>query len=219
MKAGRLSGDLPLANAIVYLILVTVPAVLVAAQAAHGAWLSDLGLSWPAETVGYPAAIAALWSCAVGALVGCLLYYNELLLTALLASTQGLRATPLRQGMRNGHPETPRSGAGWLTAFMAISALTALAEEFLWRGFLLFALTRVSGLNLVAAVTVSSILFGVNHISFGTRNVIFKTIDGFVWAALFLGSSSLVAPIVSHLTFQYFVGRGIRRRALRFAGA
>ncbi len=75
-----------------------------------------------------------------------------------------------------------------------------VAEEVLWRGYLIGYTEGVLGVPPAAALAASALAFGVNHLYFGLRNAAAKAVEGFVWGLLFL-FGGLLAPVLSHLTF------------------
>ncbi|MDQ6713090.1 MAG: CPBP family intramembrane metalloprotease [Candidatus Dormibacteraeota bacterium] len=102
--------------------------------------------------------------------------------------------------------------SAWAWTLYAIGFV--LGEEWLWRGFLLMQLPARFGWSAALALVVSSVAFGSNHYIFGARNVLLKSIEGFVWGALFLASGTILVPILSHFAFALLVGRDLRRRDL-----
>jgi len=100
-------------------------------------------------------------------------------------------------------PKTPlpalvpgRSLGQSLLAFVLIS-IVALAEETIFRGYLILRLRAVSG-SLVAAVLLSAVIFSFGHGYEGSAGVVTVCVMGLVFALIYLWRQSLVAPIVMH---------------------
>jgi membrane protease YdiL (CAAX protease family) len=102
------------------------------------------------------------------------------------------------------------SGPSRRPSFLAVSGLTqvvgasimvivvAVAEETIFRGYLLLRLKAVMGTT-TAAVVFSSLIFSLGHGYQGTAGAITVFVLGVVLALVYLWRSSLVAPMVIHL--------------------
>jgi membrane protease YdiL (CAAX protease family) len=103
---------------------------------------------------------------------------------------------------------TPRSlTAGSATEFLLAGVLVivvAIAEEIIFRGYLILRLQAVTGSNLAAAI-LSSIIFSLGHGYEGTAGVMTIGFMGLFFALVYLLRRSLVAPIVMHF-LQDFAG-------------
>ena len=157
----------------------------------------QLGL-WPAHR---PVLLVVAISVA-GVLVAVVGYLGELALAD--------RAAPTGAG---GTPVGMRAVRGWATspwALVALGATTAVAEELLFRGFLLTGLRQ--DLPLLAAVAVQAVLFGLHHVSFGWRAIPVKAVHALVWAGLAVGAGSLLPALVAHVVFQLLVCRRLVSR-------
>jgi membrane protease YdiL (CAAX protease family) len=82
--------------------------------------------------------------------------------------------------------------------------VVALAEETMFRGYLILRLNAVMGSPLAAAV-LSAAIFSLGHGYEGSAGVITVGVMGLVFAFVFLWRRSLVAPIVMHF-LQDFIG-------------
>jgi len=91
-------------------------------------------------------------------------------------------------------PHTPRERRLW--TFAAITA--GCCEEVLFRGFLLAFVASFAGL--VAAVAISSVLFGLFHAYYGWRGILKTGAFGLVMAIIAVGSASLIPVIIIHAT-------------------
>lgn len=93
--------------------------------------------------------------------------------------------------------------------YATLACITALSEEYLFRGAMLPSL-RVDHSWPVSLLATSAI-FGFHHAAFGVPAVVGKLFAGIVWGVLALWTGSLLAPLVSHLFFQYLVFRRMSR--------
>ena len=91
---------------------------------------------------------------------------------------------------------------GLLLAFLALSwTLAAFVEELAFRGYLLTRVRELLGpsrLSLVAAVVVTSVLFGVMHSEQGVIGVLLVTMDAVVLCIVRLRYDSLWASVLVH---------------------
>jgi hypothetical protein len=80
-----------------------------------------------------------------------------------------------------------------------LTGMIMVGEEFLYRG-IWFSVLLSLGLPTLAAVGISSLAYGLNHLAFGSTSVISKTVTGLLYCTLyFAGGQSLWLPIVSHV--------------------
>jgi hypothetical protein len=93
----------------------------------------------------------------------------------------------------------PDSG-GTKVALVWPTLVGGTAEEVLYRGALAAAI-GTEGLAGAAFVAVSAVAFGANHLSFGTHEVAFKTVDGAVYALVLLATGSVLAPVAAHVGY------------------
>lgn len=83
-------------------------------------------------------------------------------------------------------------------AWLAPSLLAPFPEEVLYRA----GLDAVSdAVGPVGFVAVSAVLFGVAHLPRGRKEVALKTVDGVLYATVFVLAGSVVAPILAHLGY------------------
>lgn len=71
-------------------------------------------------------------------------------------------------------------------------------EEILFRGGLA---VLIDAVHPAAFVVVSAVLFGVLHFTFGLRDVLVKTVDGAIFAVVFVATGSLAASVLIHLGY------------------
>ena len=137
------------------------------------------------------------WAIAVGVLAGVLME-----LFAVYATT------PLISGFFGGEPNYSqfkeiRGNLPLLFIFLGLSwTLAAFGEEICFRGFLMKRLAQVFGENRVgwlAALLLSSVLFGWGHTEQGVSGWIQEGLSGLILGVLFLSTKhNLVIPIVAH---------------------
>jgi membrane protease YdiL (CAAX protease family) len=98
--------------------------------------------------------------------------------------------------------EDLQGNVGLLAAFLALGwVLGALVEEVAYRGYLLTRLREAVGhgrAGVVAAVLVSSLLFGLAHTEQGVVGVAVVTLDGLFFCALRYRFRSLWASVLAH---------------------
>ena len=80
-----------------------------------------------------------------------------------------------------------------------------LLEEILWRAYLISYATDVLNMPVQYAVVISSVAFGMNHLSYGLANVISKTLFGIILSLMYLASNSLLSCILCHQVFNLMV--------------
>jgi membrane protease YdiL (CAAX protease family) len=153
----------------------------------------------------------AAWRVALGLalVVPCAVapYLVELLLSSRLAGRGG----PLEAGaLLPDAGDSVEAVAVSRTRFGAVALLTAVAEELLFRGAVLHSLVDTRGL--LVAVALTSLVFGLHHVSFGLAAVLGKAVAGVTWALLMVLSGLLLVPILAHLLFQALVLRRMNRR-------
>lgn len=89
-------------------------------------------------------------------------------------------------------PETDGERRG----FWLVSATAGICEELVFRGFLIWLIT--AWLGLVAAVIISSIIFGYGHIYLGVAQVPRTALIGLVLALIAVGTGSLWPAMLIH---------------------
>lgn len=90
---------------------------------------------------------------------------------------------------------TPRTGAE-LAVFLLLSVTAGVWEELLYRGFLVGYLESRAGV--LAAVLLSSLIFGLGHIYQGRRGVLNTALVGLVFAGLYALTRSLWWLMLAH---------------------
>ncbi len=144
--------------------------------------------------------LAALgWSWGSGwreVLLGLALFVPMTMGTGLLESflqSIGLSATSPSQALHL----TPSSVAGYIWAVILV-IVVAVAEETIFRGYLILRFEALPARPLVAAL-LSALVFSLGHGYEGSAGVITVGVMGFVLALIYLWRKSLVAPVIIHL--------------------
>lgn len=127
-------------------------------------------------------------------LLGAALFFPFLLVVAGISL--GLDAVGL-----GGERQVPAflvpQGGGEIALAVVFLVVVAVAEETIFRGYLIRRLQQISG-NLPAAVLLSSLLFALGHGYQGVAGLITVGLLGLVLAGVYLWRQSLVAPMVLH---------------------
>jgi uncharacterized protein len=171
--------------------------VLVVWLSAPGVDAAAVGLRWPRSWPG-PVAVAA----------------TVLVLGFVVVSTRALRsgglaraaAEPRRPGQgRHAEPAVhatlallPRTTAE-RRLFTLVGVTAGVCEEWLYRGFLLAVVAAVGGgLPTPALVAIGALAFGLAHAYQGVAGIVTTGVLGGVMAGLYLGTGSLLLPVVLH---------------------
>ncbi len=91
---------------------------------------------------------------------------------------------------------TPHGPTQLLLAFVLV-VVVAVAEEVIFRGYLITRLKTVTG-STTAAVVLSSVIFSLGHGYEGSAGVVTVGFMGLAFAIVYVWRRSLVAPIVMH---------------------
>jgi membrane protease YdiL (CAAX protease family) len=98
---------------------------------------------------------------------------------------------------------TEKNTAEFLLAVVLV-IVVALAEETIFRGYLILRFKNIMA-NTVSAVLTSAVIFSLGHGYEGSAGVITVGVMGVVFAIIYLWRQSLVAPMVIHF-LQDFIG-------------
>ena len=83
--------------------------------------------------------------------------------------------------------------------FAAIGFNAGISEELVFRGFLLYYLsTFAPNLGATWMLVISSAIFGFCHLYQGIRGVLITAFLGYGFAMLYLGSGTLLVPMIVH---------------------
>ncbi len=174
------------AGFLLYLALLEVPLVVVLAAYPE---LPGEVLAWRAW--------APAWL-ALGLVVGLALWGAQLVLRRRQPPPRG--ASPVWVG--------PPGRLGFALLLVPVACIV-LAEELVWRAFLLPAF----GPPLVG-LPLSSAAFALHHYHFGLRHVAFAFLAGLAWAALFLAAGGDLWPgLASHMLYNALAWRYLRNQA------
>jgi len=111
-------------------------------------------------------------------------------------------------------PNTP----GEIALFMLMSLSAGVWEELVYRGFLVWFLVPLT--NVVGAIVISALIFGLAHLYQGVRGFVASTVLGLIFAALYLFTASLWWLMVVHAVIDMVGGFNtvqIKRAAARHA--
>jgi membrane protease YdiL (CAAX protease family) len=97
----------------------------------------------------------------------------------------------------------PRTAAEIVLAIVLV-VVVAIAEETVYRGYLLLRLRAITG-SRAAAVAIATAIFAAGHTYEGFGGVIAVGAMGAIFSVIYLWRKSLVAPIVMHF-IQDFIG-------------
>jgi len=99
----------------------------------------------------------------------------------------------------------------WLASrqFLLGSLFTAVFEELIFRGLLIFVLV-LAFQSTVLAIVLSSLAFGLLHIMFGIQALPAKIFGGFVLGFLLVAGGTLLVPIVAHVVFNLLTWRSMK---------
>lgn len=131
-----------------------------------------------------------------------------------LASDQALADVRRRLGpLERMLPRTREEMRG----FVALSLTAGVCEELLYRGYLLWYLTR--SLGLVQSVAVAALLFGLGHLYQGFRGMLTTGLLGAFLCGVYLITGSLYLPMVIHVVMDLHMGTLARAAFEREAAA
>ena len=97
-------------------------------------------------------------------------------------------------------PHTP----GERRLFMAVSVTAGVCEEIIARGMLIW--YAAHAMPRVPAALVATLVFGFAHLYQGWEGVLKTALVGAVFAALYLVTGSLLAPILAHIMIDVSAG-------------
>jgi len=186
---------------------VTIARGALAAVAVLAVWywsgrnFASLGLDWPIGERG-------LFGFLVVAIVAVVGYLQ-------IARVGRLPADKLGKAMQNVAriKILPRTRAE-LSLFMLVAIDAGIWEELLYRGFLIWFLTPLTGM--IGAVLLSSVLFGIGHAYQGWRGMLTTGFVGLIMAVLYVLTASLWWVMAVHAAIDIYGGLvtdRLRRRA------
>jgi membrane protease YdiL (CAAX protease family) len=98
---------------------------------------------------------------------------------------------------------TAQGPAEYLLAFLLV-AVAAVAEEVIFRGYMILRFTEITG-STIAAIVLSTAIFALGHGYEGMAGVAVVAFLGLAFAVVYVWTGSLVAPIIMHF-LQDFIG-------------
>lgn len=143
------------------------------------------------------------------ALIGVALFVPMLIAIGLIEAL--LRTAGFAEPIRPPSYLLPQTNADYVVAFLLL-AVVAVAEETVFRGYLLRRFTQATGSRWLAVV-LSSAIFALGHVYQGPLGAVAVGVIGIVFALVYLKRGSLVAPIAMHF-IQDFIGLIIVPRLL-----
>lgn len=155
----------------------------------NGEPLRSLGWTWHAAKLSEEA------------LIGLVLFAPALLATSALGSALSRIGFSAPSAM----PAFLQTQGPWQLALAVVLVIVvAVAEETIFRGYLLLRLGALTS-STTAAVILSSVLFGLGHGYEGGAGMVSVTALGAIYALVYVWRGSLTAPIVMHF-MQDFLG-------------
>ncbi|MFG2043749.1 CPBP family intramembrane glutamic endopeptidase [Dactylosporangium sp. NPDC048998] len=113
-----------------------------------------------------------------------------------------LRAAGLSGPQPSGTGLLPSPGIGGLLLAVLLVVVVAVAEETIFRGYLILRIASVLRSRWLA-VLLSSVIFSVGHGYEGSAGVLTVGVTGLVFAAVYVWRGSLVAPMVMHFLLDF----------------
>jgi membrane protease YdiL (CAAX protease family) len=127
-------------------------------------------------------------------------------LAALLAGAP--RTAPAAKGLQ---AIVPADAAQW-SAFVAVAASAGICEEFLYRGYALTLIAKLTA-SVPLGVAASTLAFGFAHAYQGRRGIAGATLSGLLFAAVFLVTGSLYPCMIGHFVQDIAGGAILSRRS------
>lgn len=171
---------------------------LVVWLAAPGVDAAAVGLTWPRSWPG-----PLTWVLVVLVLVFVVASTRALRGGALMDATASPSRRPPGQGRHAERPEhatlalLPRT-AGERRLFTVVGLTAGICEEWLYRGFFLAVVAAVAGGLPGWVLVVAAVAFGLAHAYQGRAGILLTGVLGGVMAALYLGTGSLLLPVLLH---------------------
>ena len=153
-----------------------------------GAWFTEI----PVAAFGVAAPVASPTTVGLGVALGIGLYAaNEV--GASVGERLGVGADErLREAL------APDSAAGWAVLLLVVLPIIAGFEELLFRGVLVGVFAAGFGLSSWLLAALSSVAFALGHGAQGPAGVVVTGLLGFVLAATFVLTGSLLVVVVAH---------------------
>ena len=170
-----------------------------------GAWYAEI----PAQAFGIGAGVTGGRAVAIGVGLGVALYAaNEV--SAAVGARLGLE---VGDGQRLRGALAPETLGGWILLLLVVLPVIAGFEEVLFRGALVGVVSSGYGVSAWVMAVVASGAFALGHGAQGRLGVLVTGALGFVLAAAFVLTGSLVVVIVAHYlvnALEFVVHEGLR---------
>ena len=138
--------------------------------------------------------------------VGTVFYYAEIIAAQTWLKLQMGNKPLVKQWMFGETKRLVRQNQKLPISLLLVCILgEALLEEVLWRGYLVAYAVDVLNMPVQYAVIITSVAFGMNHITYGLANVISKSLFGVILSLMYLASDSLWPSILCHQVFNLMV--------------
>lgn len=175
----------PQLSSMALLANVGVSHALFAAVLLAGIWLADV----PIDALGVGAGVTGMEAVGVGIAVGLVIAAVNTLLGGVL---DGDPSAKLRELL------TPGSPVGWVVLFVVVLPIIAGFEELLFRAVLIGAFSAGFELSPWLLAVASSVAFAAGHGAQGRLGIAATGVLGFVLAAVFVATESLLVVVVAH---------------------
>lgn len=146
-------------------------------------------LTPPSQNLGVPLTLAA-WA------IGLYLAFSQFLPLALLR-LPSFRAKVREHYDDKLYPVTPKQQM----MFIFVAITVGICEEVLYRGFLSFFITDYLHAAPLWSCAAAAAVFGLSHFMQGLRGVWQSCLFGLLTGLLFIGSGSLLLPILIHILY------------------
>ena len=168
------------------------------------AWYAEIPLS----ALGIGAGVTGTAALVIGCGLGVALYFGS----ELGGTTADRLGFEYDEGLRE--MLAPDSAGGWAVLLVLVLPVIAVFEEFLFRAALIGVVWAGYGISPRLLAIVSSALFAIGHGAQGNTGIVVTGLLGFVLAAAFIITESLLVVVVAHylvnaLEFVVHEGLGI----------
>ena len=226
---GHLPGALLLISLLVILVIAPLTSALAArraipeGRAKHARYARTMLILWSITALAlYALRLRGQTAADVGLVAPQLPWAASGLALAMVASTafSTLRRAPdprfanYYERVRRVIPLTPADWA-W---FVPVAISAGICEEFLYRGYALRTIERLSG-QLWLGVLLSTAAFGLAHAYQGWRGVVGTSVLGLFFSFVYLATGSLYPCMLAHVVQDFIGGASLSRKLARNAAA
>ncbi len=157
--------------------------------------ISSLNVTTPEKYIGWPSESPAL-DVVIGAAIGLAVQFSVNLASTLAIKIFG-KSIYSPQVMKSVVPKNQRE---WFLIILPL-LLAVVIEELIFRGMLIGGFSLV--VNPWVMAVASSIIFGIMHSPQGILGIVLTALVGFIFAATFIVSNSLVIVISAHFIINF----------------